>query len=211
MHRHPASDLTSNGCWPLAGPGNTAGNDDVILLLIDELQHAYPTPEQRSAHGDLNDQLWTYIKRLALGDARARRMPLRIVAAAVYGDAPSYGAAGSASTGLLHSNAGTPFEIGLDRQVRLHRSEPDQPALTYTVGEYDELWAATWGDHQAELFSGTVTKMDILWVTAGQVRNNPLSSYNVKLPTALPHHARCCMFGMHLHGVHLRLLLHRQV
>ena len=160
------------GVCALADPGSSSPSldDGVILLLIDELQHAYPTSGQLSANHDPMDELWTFIKRLAAGDDRACHMPLRIVAAAVYGDAPSYGVVGSASTTcLLHSHAGTPFEIGNDRQVGLHRSEPGQPALAYTTLEFDELWVLTWGEREAQLFDGKATKEAISWVTAGQV------------------------------------------
>lgn len=163
------------------GSSSSSQGDEVTLLLIDELQHAYPTGNQRSADCDPMNELWTFIKRLAAGDARARKSPLRIVAAAVFGDAPSFGAAGRASRAdMLHSLATTPFEIGEDRQVRLHRSNQDHCALAYTDEEFDELWTLTWGDHESKLFAGTAAKESIRFVTAKQVCARWWSSYTVQ-------------------------------
>jgi hypothetical protein len=148
------------GATPM-GTSSSADDDDglPVLLLIDELQILY------SRAAALSSSLYAIIKRLAQG------LPsrVRILAAAVFGDAPSHASdRGSGSNGSI----ATPFEYSPDQLVSFFPGEGGGPTLALTRDESKELWSKFWEGHPlgARLFVVDSDIEDTVFkLTSGQV------------------------------------------
>lgn len=149
-----------------------------MLLLIDELQCLYGDGTGRFA------TLYGYIKRIKQGEQGLR---LRMLAAAVFGAAPSYQAAGSV-------NVPTPFEYVPSQLVGLHATSSGKPALALTAAEYDDLWFKVWAEdyNQGRLFDGTTTKDAIFHMTAGHVSDAAASCDCIQKCITHCLESRCC-------------------
>ena len=137
----------------LAGGGT---EERPVLLLLDELQNLYAKDRSQV------EALYGYIKRLKQGQQGLR---LFILAAAVFGNAPSAAAGDATSTSV------TPFDYSPDQLVGFHPSdEQGSPALALTPAEHEDLWTKFWSSHpRGNLFHGDATRDALLALTAGQV------------------------------------------
>ena len=127
-----------------------------MLLLIDELQCLYKDPHK-------HDTLFGYMKRLKQGEKGLR---LRIVAAAVFGNAPSQQLASSA----LSSAMNTPFEYSPEQLVGFHAVCDDEPCLALGISEHNELWSIFWAafPQASDAFHEYTARDAIVSITAGQ-------------------------------------------
>ena len=111
----------------------TSGNP--VLLLIDELQCLYNNPSKHSA-------LFGYMKRLKQGECGLR---LRIVAAAVSGNAPSQQLASSSLSSVEMTMS--PFEYSHEQLVGFHPVDDyNEPKTVKTRPQHDPLCRNQWED-----------------------------------------------------------------
>jgi hypothetical protein len=138
----------------------------LALLLIDELQCLYDKDPSK------HDTLFGYMKRLKQGE---RGLRLRIVASAVFGNAPSQDLASSALSPRSVAMMATPFEYSAEQMVSLHppleQKDCDEPFLALGSSEFFELWDMFWeaSVHSAsDSFLDNITKDAIFFLSAGQ-------------------------------------------
>ena len=95
---------------------------------------------------------------------------VRILAAAVFGSAPSYNPSSSSDSPTV-----TPFECRAEHMVGLFPSSLNSACLALDINEYDELWQNVWSMQPSidVLFNDNgSTKNDIFCVTSGQVSDS---------------------------------------
>ena len=126
-------------------------------MLIDELQCLYNSPAGK------HSALFGYMKRLKQGECGLR---LRIVAAAVFGNAPSQQLSSSSAETTI-----TPFEYSHEQLVGFHPVDDDnEPFLALGAAEHNELWSLFWAacPQASEAFLDCTTRDAIFSVSAGQ-------------------------------------------